>query len=667
MDARLVFPDKYTLVGNLLRSTSPGFGLGSLKWMESDLSRSALRAVVMANGAAAEPTVREWAWQPDGIRAEYAVLGVTLAETKTIHDDVLLDRITVRNVNAAASTVSLVLLGEFEGRKACARQAAATALIDLSVSARTQIAIAASRIPDRACFRPYPNLIERDLVSGNGGTGEDPTRGQFLHDQIVLGWRFDLSLAAGQSSELALAITCDPVAASAAERAMRELSDPAAAFRAESESWDRYLRNEIPLFHCSDPKLEQLWLYSWCVQRMNIVYLGNRRFPWPFQVPSKHIYPHLWFWDTAFHALINRWQPDPRLAHDDLRTAALQQYPNGMIPLETYLEPGTAWGNWPDGDGQSSSVTQLPIFASAVWQVYRVTRDRALLSDLFPALVRYDDWLRRERDRDRDGLVTLVHRWEGWDTSPRWDWGMDVEPVDVNCFYCGQKRALANMADELGDRARAEHYRAEAERVAEAIRSKMWDAEAKTFFDLLGEKEIPVRVRTPAAFITLHFRVADAAQAKSLVAHLVDPNEFWSRYPIPTVALDEPTFSPRDYWRGPVWINQNWFVVDGLVRYGYTDLAAQLLKRTLDLLTQGDRPSNREYFDPLTGEGLGAIDLGWTGLCNDLIIRHVCGVGPDVSPPPTPLDIGLDRYELELPAQGIHVRFDRQAGYRRLA
>jgi glycogen debranching enzyme len=348
-----------------------------------------------------------------------------------------------------------------------------------------------------------------------------------------------------------------------------------------------------------------------------------------------------------------------------LRIAAQQQASSGMLPHEVYLEPGTAINNWPDGDGQASSITQLPIFAHAVWETYLVTRNRELIADILPVLLRYDDWIARERDRDGDGLMSLMHRWSGWDTSPRWDFGLDIEAVDATSYWFAQKQAIANIARELGDDALAEKYSQEAEHIAQTMRAKMWDDDAKNFWDLQGADEMPVRVRTPAPFVTLPFGIADAMQAKALSEQIADPKLFWSKFPIPSVALNEITFDPNDYWRGPVWFNQNWLALDGLRRYGYEDLAAQLLARSLDMLKHSGQPSAYEYFNPLTGGDLGALDFGWTGLCNDMIVRHVCGVQrTDADWKFTPLDIGLDWYELDLPAQEIHVRYDRATGYR---
>ena len=661
---RLTFPHKHTVVGNLVRADCPGLGWGRLQWMERDLSFAALRGLVISGDTLVEPAQREFAWRPDHVTAHYVSGDLAVDEIKAARGDLLLDRITIRNTSDRPETIRLVFRGQYESRKASARYLLDrhTVHLDLSLAQRVHVAIAASEMPTRFVLRPYPERTDPELLARDLSP-QLPDR-VFWHDQIVPGWRFDLELAPGASHELTLALACDAVAEAAAAKAQAACQNPSERLDAETQDWEHFLSAEIPIFRCSDPTLEQLWLYHWFVQRSNIVRHNNPRFPFPFQIPSKHTYPHLWFWDSAFYALINRWLRNPRIAHDDLRTAALQQLPDGMIPHEVYLEPETARGNWPDGDGQASSITQLPIYAYALWETYLVTRDRSLLADLLPALLRYDDWCARERDRDGDGLMTLMHRWEGWDTSPRWDVGLDVEPVDVNAMYYEQKIAIANIARELGDDALAKQYLAEAERTARALRDKMWDPQAQTFFDLQGPDERFVPVRTPAAFVTLTFGIATPTQAAALFKQLVDPNLFGAKFPIPLVALSEPTFTPHDYCRGPSWINQNWLVLEGLRRYRRDDLAAPLLHSTLDLLTSQGYPSAREYFNPLTGEGLGAIDHGWTGLCLDMIVRHVCGVQrTDDDWQFVPLDIGLEWYELELPAQHIHVRFNRQTGY----
>jgi hypothetical protein len=79
--------------------------------------------------------------------------------------------------------------------------------------------------------------------------------------------------------------------------------------------------------------------------------------------------------------------------------------------------------------------------------------------------------------------------------------------------------------------------------------------------------------------------------------------------------LLNPTFVPGSdrylwidrYWRGPTWLFSTWFVLRGLLRLGYAREGAHLADRTLALIRQS---GFREYFNPMTGEGMGARRFG---------------------------------------------------------
>jgi glycogen debranching enzyme len=90
-------------------------------------------------------------------------------------------------------------------------------------------------------------------------------------------------------------------------------------------------------------------------------------------------------------------------------------------------------------------------------------------------------------------------------------------------------------------------------------------------------------------------------------------------FPLPSVPDKSPYFDPRRYWRGPVWINMNWFVIVGLQRYGFTEEAQWLRTHTLGLV---EKSGFREYYNPMSGEGLGATSFSWTAaLTIDLLDR----------------------------------------------
>jgi glycogen debranching enzyme len=78
---------------------------------------------------------------------------------------------------------------------------------------------------------------------------------------------------------------------------------------------------------------------------------------------------------------------------------------------------------------------------------------------------------------------------------------------------------------------------------------------------------------------------------------------------LPSVPLSAPQFDPTKYWQGPVWINMNWLIIDGLRRYGYQKEALELKKSTLELVKKS---GFYEYFDPKNGAPAGAANFSWT-------------------------------------------------------
>lgn len=109
--------------------------------------------------------------------------------------------------------------------------------------------------------------------------------------------------------------------------------------------------------------------------------------------------------------------------------------------------------------------------------------------------------------------------------------------------------------------------------------------------------------------------------ANTQTGHL-DGRQFWATYPVPSVALDEPSFLPnsrlndhRLIWRGPCSLNTNWLLVHSLRRHGHGQLADELADRSRTLVERG---GFNEFFNPLDGTPVGATQLGWATLAADL-------------------------------------------------
>jgi glycogen debranching enzyme len=135
---------------------------------------------------------------------------------------------------------------------------------------------------------------------------------------------------------------------------------------------------------------------------------------------------------------------------------------------------------------------------------------------------------------------------------------------------------------------------------------------------------MPRRVVTWAALSPLALPDLPEEIGRRLVEqYLLDPERFWLPVPPPSVSAADPGFSLNDrflllrrYWRGPTWINAAWLLWLGLVRLGYRSEAAELGARIARAVGAAGL---REYYDPYTGEGMGATDFSWSALVMELI------------------------------------------------
>jgi neutral trehalase len=321
-----------------------------------------------------------------------------------------------------------------------------------------------------------------------------------------------------------------------------------------------------------------------------------------------------WLWDTAFISQI--WLlMNPKVAQEIVLTHISSQLENGMIPHMF-------------GPHYVSSITQPPLLAWAAWRIYQKIKNKKFLERVYPHLNRFNEYFYLERDFNKNELFSWVHPHEsGWDNSPRWD-EVDVkslDALDLNCYLIVQMRALSRMAEVLNERSEKEKFEGRTDKLILRIREEHWDSRDEFFYDLSPGGFIGVK--TPAALLTLFAEVATKPQAKALVEHLTDPDEFWTSFPTPTVASNEPKFS-LDYWRGPVWVNINYMIYLGLKSYGYDEVANKLKEKTILMVakTYSKRKNFYEFYNPFSGDVDGLEThkptnhfVGWTGLIANLI------------------------------------------------
>lgn len=338
--------------------------------------------------------------------------------------------------------------------------------------------------------------------------------------------------------------------------------------------------------------------------------------------PSKTYYVGVWQWDAFFHALAYR-HTDKKLAQDHLRIVLDHQRADGMLPDAVHDE-GVVFEFPLPQTGVSGPVTKPPLIAWAALKIHEQFPDLDFLAEVYEPIARWNEWWFEQNDDDRDGIVQYNHPYCASDNCPLWDEGMPVESPDLNSYLVMQMDALARIAELIGEQADAPRWRARAAELTERMIAQMWDEKAGLFWALRDDE--PVRIVT---LFNLHPLLTGRLPSHivgRLLEHLTSPREFWTRYPLPVVAADDPKFDPEDYWRGPTWVNLNYLYVDGLAKCGQPGLARELAARTLELVQR--HPDIFEYYNPVTGNRppKAAGMFGWTSaVFIDLAIRHARG------------------------------------------
>jgi hypothetical protein len=182
-----------------------------------------------------------------------------------------------------------------------------------------------------------------------------------------------------------------------------------------------------------------------------------------------------------------------------------------------------------------------------------------------------------------------------------------VQDLTFNSILARANTLLCEIAGEIGSPL--------PDRLVSAIRvqgdamEELWDADVGSYFSRDPRTRELVKVPSIAAFMPLYAGCVDGVRAKYLVNRLSDPGTFATPCPVPTVPIDSPWFQAWRYWQGPTWVNMNWFIIDGLRRYGFDEEADTLRLRTLALAVES---GFYEYYQPFTGAPAGAKDFSWT-------------------------------------------------------
>lgn len=368
----------------------------------------------------------------------------------------------------------------------------------------------------------------------------------------------------------------------------------------------------------------------------------------------------VWAWDSWKQAVaLAEFAPElaknnimAMFAHQIQADDALRPQDAGMLIDAIFYNPSVHRGG--DGGNWNERNSKPPLAAWAVEKVNNKLRDKKWLADMFPKLEAYHAWWYRNRDHNKNGVaeygatldpdnksrknIITAAAWEsGMDNAPRFDdepslkvwehsnargertgYSLNQESVDLNAYLYREKLILARMAKSLKMLSKAAEYRIQAYKLRRFMLDNMYDKQSQYFYDLRytqsGPKRLTEKGKGIEGMLPLWANMLSVNMARPIVRQAMEHNEFNTHLPLATVAKSSPYFEPQRYWRGPVWLDQFYFAVQGMIDVEQEALARGAVEKLLlgaKGLTQAGVPI-RENYDPESGEGLHCTNFSWS-------------------------------------------------------
>lgn len=328
----------------------------------------------------------------------------------------------------------------------------------------------------------------------------------------------------------------------------------------------------------------------------------------------------LFDWDTFFAATLAG-IGDRDLAYANVMEMLREETPNGFVP--NLARPG----GWKTFDH-----SEPPVGAITVLGLYQQYHDRWFLADTFGPLLSWNRWWDQHRQIQgylawgNDGPTTPTNLDDtfrgrgagtiyesGLDNSPMYDGAgydtklhlMEIADVGLMGMYIADCDALAQMATELGRTAEAKELHERSDKYRDRL-ATLWSEPDGIFLNKdLHTGQLSHRL-SPTNFYPLMARAATPAQAETMIRkHLLNPEEFWGEWVMPSIARNDPAFKDQDYWRGRIWGPMNYLVYLGLAQYDVAEARRAFARKSFNLFLKEwhDKGHVHENYNAELGTG----------------------------------------------------------------
>ena len=395
-------------------------------------------------------------------------------------------------------------------------------------------------------------------------------------------------------------------------------------------------------------------LYNEVVQRITEQHIGC------FEGMDKPLflistqYPGLWMehvYDSVFLA-----QQDSNylyLAENAINVFIDNQRENGQLPFAV-MDVSKANFAYERQLARYSHTQECVSFFTLALEVYEMNHDRDFLERIYNAGIKWDGWLRRYRMTTGRGLIEMFFGYDtGHDNSGRLE-GMSCKgnyvvgeehksaetlppddgitpilAVDMNANFYANEKALAKMAALLGRENEARKWEQSALEVKKKLFEHCYDEDDAFFYDVdrNGNKR---RYKSSTIFHLFMERVLDKDTDAELIdriynEHIKNPDEFWTEYPFPSMAINDPSAKNHDDFNCWGYYTQGLIVLRcsrWMDYYGYSEDFDYILKKWVETWTEHyDSIKFAQEIDPITG--IPTKSSEWYSSC---MLNYIYGV-----------------------------------------
>lgn len=243
--------------------------------------------------------------------------------------------------------------------------------------------------------------------------------------------------------------------------------------------------------------------------------------------------------------------------------------------------------------------------------------DREYLNLLYKTLENFDNYLWANRDSDGDGCLESWCKYDtGEDNAERYKdapdpWESEIPPegcevvpmasIDIMSFSFSARETLADISAIMGRNEWAEKWRNKAQEVKNVIGQYLWNDEKGICLDR-DKNHIPMTTITHNSLRAMYWNSLTKYQAdRFMKEHLLNPQEFWTKMPLPSVAVNDPLFRniKTNNWSGQAEALTYQRAIRAFENYGYESHIPYLGSRLMEAI--GEDCVFVQQYDPLTG------------------------------------------------------------------